>query len=99
MISYIRDYFDQNFAIYSIMKHFDGIKITSQSPSDDSTIPTICYIIDPDQDEKIENFIRKFNGTVMVIYGHTYITNITKDNNNIIIYFTQIDTTPTEVVL
>jgi glycerol-3-phosphate dehydrogenase len=85
-VQYMRNYFDQNFAIYSILCEYRGYDISS----DIDETGTIVYKIESSTNSDLMKFIISLDGKSMSVYGNTYVISVTNAKPFMMIKFTKV---------
>ena len=89
-IRYMRLFFEQNFAMYSILGTYRDSNITIGSAyTPDSA--DIVYQISSISDENLTTFISRLNGSFIAVYGSNYQIEVDRPIDNILnIHFSKI---------
>jgi hypothetical protein len=89
-IQYMRKFFEQNFAMYSILSVYENYNISIASENADSG--EITYKIESIEDgNSLNSFITYFNGSMIPAYGNMYLIHIDAPIENILnIHLTKI---------
>ena len=82
-VEYMRLFFDENFAAYSIMSKYKGYDISSNI----DTSGAIYYKIENAEKDALDRFMNELNGKLITIYGTTYIISIVRANNSLLMSF------------
>ena len=82
-IEYMRLYFDENFAAYSIMSKYKGYDISSGI--DDSG--AIYYKVENAEKDELDRFIQELNGNLITVYGTTYTINVSRAGSALLMSF------------
>ena len=86
IVQYMRNYFDQNFAIYSILSEYQGYDISS----DIDETGTIVYKVQSSTNTDLVKFIISLDGKSMSVYGNTYIISVSNVKQFLMIKFTKV---------
>ena len=84
-VEYMRLYFDENFAAYSIMSKYKGYDISSSV--DDSG--AIYYKVENTEKKELDRFINELDGNLITVYGTTYSINITRNGDALLMSFSK----------
>ena len=88
IIQYMRNYFEQNFAIYSILNRYRGYEV---SPDVDEQGMLIYRLTALHEDENaVQMFINEVNGNMINVYGSTYIINVERAHKVLILKFSKV---------
>ena len=88
IIQYMRNYFEQNFALYSVLSRYRGYEATPELDGNGMLIYRLTAL--HADENAVQKFINEVNGQVITVYGNAYIISIDRAPNMLLLRFSKI---------